>query len=129
MIGLGIILSLVPYFFLVKNINQSLRKIISGIDGFLINDFTTRINVDGNDEFSKIADSFNKLAQKLQLYNNRILKLQEDMVQSAKLAAAGQLAAELAHEIRNPLSSIKMMAQIVRGNLKEIGRASCRERV
>ncbi|NOY09060.1 MAG: hypothetical protein GXP33_09480 [Spirochaetes bacterium] len=121
MIGLGVILSLILYFFLAKNINQSLRKIISGIDGFLINDFTTRINLDGNDEFSKIADSFNKLARKLQLYNNRIIKLQEDMVQSAKLAAAGQLAAGLAHEIRNPLSSIKMMTQIMREKLKGDG--------
>jgi len=117
MIGLGILLSLILYFFLARNINKSLRKIISGLDGFSINDFSTRIHLEGNDEFNKIADSFNKLAQKLQLYNSKILKLQEDMVQSAKLATAGQLAAGFAHEIRNPLSSIKMMAQIVRKNI------------
>ena len=118
MIGLGILLSLILYFFLARNINKSLLKIISGLDGFSINDFSTRINLDGNDEFNKIADSFNKLAQKLQLYNTKILKLQEDMVQSAKLATAGQLAAGFAHEIRNPLSSIKMMVQMVRTNIK-----------
>ena len=66
------------------------------------------------DEFQLIAESFNRLVRKLSLYNQRIQKLQDDMIKSAKLATAGQLAAGLAHEIRNPLSSIKMMAQILR---------------
>jgi len=119
MIILGVLLSLILYFFLARNINKSLHTIIDGLDGFSLNDFSTRINLKGNDEFNRIAESFNKLAKKLQIYNTKILKLQEDMVQSAKLATAGQLAAGFAHEIRNPLSSIKMMAQMARSYLKD----------
>jgi len=39
-------------------------------------------------------------------------------VRSEKLGLAGLMAAQVAHDIRNPLSSIKMQTQIVRGRLR-----------
>jgi len=114
MIGIGILLAFVIYVFLARNINSSLVKILAGMDGLNIDRFDNRIELTSKDEFGLIAESFNRLVRKLSLYNQRIQKLQDDMIKSAKLATAGQLAAGLAHEIRNPLSSIKMMAQILR---------------
>jgi signal transduction histidine kinase len=114
MIGIGVLLAFVIYMFLARNINTSLVKILAGMDGLNIDRFDNRIELTSKDEFQLIAESFNRLVRKLSLYNQRIQKLQDDMIKSAKLATAGQLAAGLAHEIRNPLSSIKMMAQIIR---------------
>jgi two-component system sensor histidine kinase HydH len=48
----------------------------------------------------------------------KIKQLEEKVVRSEKLAAVGQLAAGLAHEIRNPLSSIRGFAQFLRHALK-----------
>jgi len=114
MIGIGVLLAFIIYVFLARNINTSLVKILAGMDGLNIDRFDTRIELTSRDEFGLISDSFNRLVRKLSLYNQRIQKLQDDMIKSAKLATAGQMAAGLAHEIRNPLSSIKMMAQILR---------------
>jgi len=114
MIGIGVLLAFVIYVFLARNINTSLVKILAGMDGLNIDRFDTRIELASKDEFGLIAESFNRLVRKLSLYSQRIQKLQDDMIKSAKLATAGQMAAGLAHEIRNPLSSIKMMAQILR---------------
>ncbi|UCF96329.1 MAG: hypothetical protein JSV89_14260 [Spirochaetaceae bacterium] len=119
MIGIGVLLAFVIYVFLARNINTSLVKILSGMDGLNIDKFDTRIELTSKDEFGLISESFNRLVRKLSLYNKRIQKLQDDMIKSAKLATAGQLAAGLAHEIRNPLSSIKMMAQILRDRYLE----------
>lgn len=114
MVGIGAAVSLAIYLALARYIDASMTRILSGMDGFSLDRFDTRIPVAGRDEFGRIAESFNRLAQKLQVYNRRIRRLQEDMIRSAKLATAGQIAAGMAHEIRNPLSSIRMMAQMLR---------------
>ena len=120
MIMIGFFLSLITYIILASNINQSLEKIISGINNFNISSEGALIDVNSNDEFKIIAESINNLSMKLFKYNKQLTKLQDDMIKSAKLAAAGQMAAGLAHEIRNPLSSVKMMSQIIRNRyLKE----------
>ena len=111
---LGVLIALIIYFFLARSINSSFMKIIAGFSNFSFDHPNEEIRIDGNDSFSMIASHFNLLIRRIDLYNRRIKKLQEDLVKSARLAAAGQMAAGLAHEIRNPLSSIKMMAQIVR---------------
>jgi len=54
------------------------------------------------------------LLHKIKIYDRQIKKLQDESIKSAKLSTTGQLSAGLAHEIRNPLSSIKMMAQIIK---------------
>lgn len=113
-LGIGVLAALIIYITLAKNINSSLKSIISGIEGFSFDHFDSHITLERKDEFGKIAESFNSLVKKLRRYNDRISRLQDDMIKSAQLATTGQIAAGLAHEIRNPLSSMKMMAQIIR---------------
>ncbi|MDA8124839.1 MAG: PAS domain S-box protein [Deltaproteobacteria bacterium] len=47
--------------------------------------------------------------------------LEEKLYESQKLAAVGQLSAGIAHEVRNPLSSIKMTLQILEKRLNPTG--------
>lgn len=45
-------------------------------------------------------------------------KLEEDLIQSEKFAALGKMAAVLAHEIKTPLTSIKMNADIIKESVE-----------
>jgi PAS domain S-box-containing protein len=47
--------------------------------------------------------------------------LEESFYESQKLAAVGQLSAGIAHEVRNPLSSIKMSLQILEKRMHPVG--------
>ncbi|MCG8592200.1 MAG: ATP-binding protein [Proteobacteria bacterium] len=45
----------------------------------------------------------------------RVVAMEQDLRRSERLAAVGELAAKIAHEIRNPLASISGSVQILRG--------------
>jgi two-component system sensor histidine kinase HydH len=49
----------------------------------------------------------------------RLQRAQQALVRSEKLALAGLFAARVAHDIRNPLSSIKMQAQLLHAELRD----------
>lgn len=46
-------------------------------------------------------------------------KINEELVRSAKMASLGQLSATVAHEVRNPLTSIKMRIYSLQNQLKD----------
>ncbi|MGC2061593.1 MAG: ATP-binding protein [Thermodesulfovibrionales bacterium] len=55
-----------------------------------------------------------KLYQDLKAQMQELRETQEQLVQAAKLAAIGELAANVAHEINNPLTSIMGYAELIR---------------
>jgi len=57
----------------------------------------------------KLEKSYDKLHRETQI----LLELEEQLGAAQKLSALGQLSASLAHEIKNPLSSIKGTAEIL----------------
>lgn len=65
----------------------------------------------GDDEVARLGHVFNDMTRQLQTS-------QDALVRSEKLAVAGLLAARVAHDVRNPLSSIKMQTQLLRSRLK-----------
>jgi len=58
-------------------------------------------------------------ASQLEQAYDRLQRLQEQLVKSERLAAIGQLAASVAHEIRNPLSGIQNAIYYLRDALKD----------
>lgn len=61
----------------------------------------------GDDEIGRLAGAFNDMLDRLE-------RSQGALVRSEKLALAGLMAARVAHDIRNPMSSIKMQIQLLR---------------
>ncbi|HET9266621.1 MAG TPA: ATP-binding protein [Vicinamibacterales bacterium] len=64
----------------------------------------------GDDEIGALAASFNTMLDRLD--QSRVA-----LVRSEKLGLAGLFAARVAHDIRNPLSSIKMQTQLLHSKL------------
>lgn len=69
---------------------------------------------EGMGEIKELAISFNKMSRELKELVDAIKSAQEKLVRTEKLYAIGEFSAGVAHEIRNPLTSIKLLVQTIR---------------
>src|SRR5881275_2516488 len=65
----------------------------------------------GGDELALLAHEFNAMAQRLAARERELRAQGEALLRSERLAASGRIAAQITHEIRNPLSSISLNAE------------------
>jgi len=69
-------------------------------------------------ELQKTARGLEESYQKLQHQSERIIGIEEQLRRAEKLSTLGEMAAVLAHEIRNPLGSIRGTAEILKDDYK-----------
>ena len=98
--------------FLTLRMTRSLGALVQGADAVTEGDLSHRIDQSGRDEIGRVAAAFNTMTESLQ----RTLKEQAGR---ESLAAMGEFAASLAHEIRNPLTAVKLDLQSLEERLDD----------
>ncbi|MBI4848235.1 MAG: HAMP domain-containing protein [Nitrospirae bacterium] len=83
-------------------LHKGVRKVGAGDVGF-------EMPVTGIGEIKDLTLSFNMMSRKLKELIDDIRSAQENLVRTEKLYAVGEFSAGVAHEIKNPLTSIKML--------------------
>lgn len=81
-------------------------------------DRNARATVYRRDEIGALADALNAMAGKLALYEARV-------AETSRKATLGELAARVAHEIRNPLTAIKMHLELLADSVEGQDHARC----
>src|SRR5580693_6985209 len=66
-----------------------------------------------------LEHSYAELQERVKTLSAELEKEREDRVRLERLAAMGEMAMELAHEIRNPLASIELYASMLQGDYAE----------
>ena len=125
-----LLLSVIAYFTTarisgpIKELRNATRKVADG-------DLKHRLQITSRDEIGELAESFNRMTAALQKATDNYQALtrtleekvkektdelsaaQDFLVQSEKLASLGKLAAGIAHEINNPLTSILINSHLL----------------
>ena len=74
-------------------------------------DWSARPRIDTGDEIQHLAEDFGAMADELMAKEARLLEQQHLLHRSERLALLGRFAAEVAHEVGNPLAAIKASLQ------------------
>src|SRR3954468_21793071 len=77
-------------------------------------EYTQRTGVTSHDEIGDLAREFDAMADAIQEREQRLIR-------SERLATVGRMAAHIAHEVRNPLSSIGLNAELLGDEIAERG--------
>ncbi|MBN1937343.1 MAG: response regulator [Anaerolineae bacterium] len=88
-----------------------------GADDYLTKPF------DSEDLLIAVQSKLRRADQFQQGMRERVEQLEEQLVRTERLATIGQLAAEFAHEIKNPLTAISMYAEFAQRDLNNIDSA------
>lgn len=77
-------------------------------------DYGQRMGITSHDEIGDLAREFDAMAAAIQEREHRLIR-------SERLATVGRMAAQIAHEVRNPLSSIGLNAELLGDELADRG--------
>src|SRR5690625_98565 len=78
-----------------------------------------------NDSKNGVASENKMLEMKLQESERRYQALVDQMLKTQKLSALGELAAGIAHEIRNPLTSLRGFTQLLQASVDDDQKGYC----
>ncbi len=98
---LGFFLAVITAYLLAKSLDQRLQQLLDATRRISKGELQHRVDVDDSSgsEFKELGEAFNTMTKNLHLS-------QRQLVQSAKLAAIGELATNIAYEVNNPLTGI-----------------------
>jgi signal transduction histidine kinase len=94
----------VAFLLVTRRLTHSLGVLTAAADQVAQGDFAPQLPPRGGDEVGRLATAFALMVQQV---HDMLRRIQE----SRHMAAIGQFASQLSHEIRNPLTSIKLNLQ------------------
>jgi signal transduction histidine kinase len=90
---------------------RPLKTLVAGTKRIGSGEYAHRVEVRARDELGVLASEFNSMATAIEEREHRLIR-------SERMAAAGQIASHITHEIRNPLSSISLNTELLEEELE-----------
>jgi signal transduction histidine kinase len=110
----ALMLSLTVAYLFEREVHTPISSIVETMNEVEAGNLSARIRLENRDELGLIAHSLNSMVGKLENAIGEIKRYHEqELKKSKRLAAIGELAASISHEIRNPLAGIKGAIQVI----------------
>lgn len=97
----------------IRRLGEGARRIAAG-------DYAHRVAVKASDEIGQLAAEFNTMASSLEQRDRALEQKQDELLRAERLAVIGRVAAQITHEVRNPLSSIGLNAELLEDELGDL---------
>ena len=107
--AIGLFMGLLLGVVLSRSITHPLYELVLKVKGATENELVEKVDIENETELDHLDRHVRLLIDKVYETNKEVEQSRRMLMQSEKLAAIGQIAAGVAHEIYNPLAAIKML--------------------
>ena len=112
-----VLVGIVLWLLIVRFVSQPVDELLTQMRRVETGDLAARASSQRVDEIGELERGFNGMVASLDLAKRELHDSHEKQIQQAsRLASVGQLAAGLAHEIRNPLAGIAAAVEVLAEN-------------
>ncbi len=112
--GIALLVMLAVALALARSWTRPLERLAAASEGVASGDYSIRVPEGRRgDEIGVLLRSFNRMVHGLEQAREELNRSHERLLQAEKLAAVGELVASIVHEMRNPLSSVKMNLRLL----------------
>ena len=111
---LGAMGSMAVSYFFAQRILVPINKLVIASQDVANGNLDAQVSIDTNDELEYLADSFNAMAQALKRRDAQLKDFAtKRIMETDRLALIGQLSANVAHELNNPLQGIVTFSHLL----------------
>lgn len=105
-------LALVLAVFLSRALTAPLRRLSDTMAVISKGEYGVEVPIEGAPEIRSVGTALNEMSRELIRRSDDLQRAHNNLVQSEKLSAVGELAASVAHEVKNPMVGILGFAQL-----------------
>jgi two-component system NtrC family sensor kinase len=103
----GALISLLAAYFISRRISIPIQKLVTASKSVAMGNLDAQVDISTSDELQVLAESFNAMALALKKRDEQLRDYAtQRIMESERLALIGQLSANVAHELNNPLQGI-----------------------
>jgi signal transduction histidine kinase len=109
LLGLGLlalVVGTVLVFVISHTFTRPLSSLLAGVAALERGDFSYALETRGGDEVAELARAFDRMRQSLQ-------KIQQNLIESERLATIGRMASSISHDLRHSLAAIVANAEFL----------------
>ena len=128
-ISICILVAIIGGVVLAKGLSRPISKLEQASKRIAGGDYDQVLDVDSGDELGSLAASFNRMTEEIRAWNaeltervddrtRELKQAQEQILQTQKMAAVGELGSGVAHEINNPLTVVVGTAQLLQETIE-----------
>jgi len=113
-LGTAALVSVLLTLLMIRNLQGGVQKIEGGLES-LEQNLESRIDTENDpEEIQRIVQAINRLGATLRSKIAREKQIESELRHTERLASLGRLVAGVAHEVRNPLATIRLRVQMCR---------------
>ncbi|RMF61697.1 MAG: HAMP domain-containing protein [Calditrichaeota bacterium] len=97
-----------------RYVKRSLKKFVTTMQRVEQGELGERVEIPETEELGKLARSFNHMLERLQTIQEELTRYhRKELLEAQRLASIGEMAASLAHELKNPITGIANAIEVV----------------